>query len=86
MATEYENKMFTDTALDSLQNAIAFSSRDWSLDKRDAWIYGIIMGWDDSIESVAKLHNWSVDDVERLNKYRMDLISTNHIGDITNMV
>jgi hypothetical protein len=30
---------------ESLKSAISFSSRDWAIDKRDAWIYGIIIGW-----------------------------------------
>jgi len=33
--------------LDALQNCIAFDSKDFSLNKRDAWIYGIVLGWND---------------------------------------
>ena len=29
----------------SLNDTMAFDSRDWSKDKNDAWIYGIIIGW-----------------------------------------
>lgn len=31
----------------SLADTIAFDSRDWSLDRKDAWIYGIVCGWSD---------------------------------------
>jgi len=33
--------------LEALQMALAFSPRDWATEKRDAWIYGIALGWDD---------------------------------------
>jgi len=32
---------------ESLDQCIPFSARDWALDKRDAWVYGIIIGWED---------------------------------------
>jgi hypothetical protein len=30
---------------ESLHNTIAFDVKDWATNKRDAWIYGIIIGW-----------------------------------------
>jgi hypothetical protein len=49
---------------------MAFATKDWSTDKRDAWLYGIICGWDDkeSMEQMQDLHGWSDESCERLNK------------------
>ncbi len=53
--------------LDSLRTVIATSSRDWSLVADDAWIYGIVEGWGDAIDEVAKLHpRWTQADRIRL--------------------
>lgn len=48
-----------DNPINSLKSAISSHSRDWSLEKRDAWIYGIVNGWGDALSEVAQLHNWS---------------------------
>ncbi len=34
-------------AMSSLQQTIAFSAGDWGATRREAWIYGIILGWCD---------------------------------------
>ena len=53
----------------SIEAAIACSPRDWSLNKRDAWIYGIVFGWDgSSMDEVAKAHGWDASEVGRLKK------------------
>lgn len=52
--------------LDSIYTTIAFSSRDMSACKRDAWIYGIVLGWDESIKEIAEKHNWSEETIKRL--------------------
>ena len=31
--------------LESLRDTLPFSCRDWGQEKRDAWIWGIICGW-----------------------------------------
>lgn len=52
---------------ESLKTAISCHSRDWSTHARDAWIYGIVLGWDD--EAIAELrarHGWDDDAVTRL--------------------
>lgn len=38
--------------LESLEVVLVFDSRDWAGNRRDAWIYGIICGWenDDPLE------------------------------------
>ena len=53
--------------IDSINRVLAFASKDWSLDKNDAWIYGIVAGWDDeSIEELKVKFQWSAGDIERL--------------------
>lgn len=54
--------------LSSIEMAIAFDVRDWSEDRRSAWIYGIVHGWDDYDEIQEKFH-WDNADIERLKKY-----------------
>lgn len=60
-------------ALASLGNVIAFSSRDWSQDRGDAWIYGIVCGWDGdegdeggTMAYLARRHGWASAEVVRL--------------------
>lgn len=44
---------------DSLIRTITSSSKDWSIDERDVWIYGIIVGWDkECYEIFEKKFNW----------------------------
>jgi hypothetical protein len=54
-------------ALTSARSAIAFDARDWSLDPRDAWLYGLLVGWKgEAMNEVAAKHQWIKDDVDRL--------------------
>lgn len=57
----------------SLRNAIAFSSADWGAARDLAWVYGIVLGWDDNDESeygamdeLAQRFGWSDETVARL--------------------
>jgi hypothetical protein len=43
--------------LTSLKQTLAFDPRDWSINKRDAWLWGIINGWDTDIEHFTKEEN-----------------------------
>lgn len=48
-------------SLDRLHNTIVFDSRDWSNTTVDAWIYGIVVGWDDaSLLDLQEKFNWPV--------------------------
>jgi hypothetical protein len=59
--------MDTENPLESVERALAFATKDWSADRRDAWIYGIALGWDDeSMAEMAARHNWNADAVSRL--------------------
>jgi hypothetical protein len=54
---------------DSIEACIAFSSRDWSLNHRDAWIFGVINGWSpEALAEQKQRHNWSDSTVTRLKK------------------
>ena len=51
---------------DSLYKTIVFDSKDYSLSKRDVWIYGIVVGWDDEcIEELKKKFSWWDDEDSR---------------------
>jgi hypothetical protein len=58
----------TENPLESLCTAVATDVRDWSLGRRDAWIYGIVCGWDEAIGEVAARHGWTAEDVQRLKR------------------
>ena len=60
-------KPITVNALESIECAIAFDVRDWAADKRSAWIYAIVFGWDDNDawEEVASKFGWDEEDKER---------------------
>ena len=62
MTTEPENP------LQSVRDTICLDSKDYSLNHRDAWLYGIVVGWDDSLDSIARYHDWSTDTVSRLKR------------------
>lgn len=56
---------------DSLNTVLTTNVRDWGLDKADAWIYAIIVGWDEpALREVAKHHKWSEATTERLRQLR----------------
>lgn len=53
--------------LASIVASIAFSSRDWSANHRDAWVYGVAIGWDtEALVEVAARHKWDAATVARL--------------------
>jgi hypothetical protein len=56
-------------AIKSAQDAICLDSRDYSLHHRDAWIYGILVGWDEDQAKMAQKH-WSISKSDaRLTRY-----------------
>lgn len=57
----------TDNPICSIVTTIATSPKDWGLEKRDAWIYGIVMGWDDaSLVELQRRFRWDDATVRRL--------------------
>jgi hypothetical protein len=55
--------------LDSLRAVIVTDPRDWSIDRRDAWIYAIVCGWDEVLTEVARRHRWDDATIARLQRY-----------------
>lgn len=57
---------------EAIRTLLATDSRDWSDDRGDAWLWGIVMGWDDedpecsAMELVAAKHGWDEQTVARL--------------------
>lgn len=62
----YQQARLEDSPYESLHNVLTGSSRDHSLTRGDAWLYGIVVGWGSSLEQVAAKHGWQPDDVARL--------------------
>lgn len=71
-------------ALTSLAEMFTFTSRDNSLDRCDAWAYGIVVGWDceevhehddicggtSAMDTLAHLHGWPEERCQQLRSYR----------------
>lgn len=56
---------------ESIKTCMATHVRDWSEDNRDAWMYGIVFGWDSaSMKQLSKKFGWQRSDVERLKRLR----------------
>jgi len=51
--------------MQALRESYAGSPKDMAEEKFDAWVYGIICGWDNECyDDLAKKHNWSKDTFE----------------------
>lgn len=58
-------------ALESAHATMVFDSRDWAAKKRDAWLYGLLVGWDGpAMRELQAKFGWSDDDVRRLRRLR----------------
>ena len=65
------NSPITTNALESIECAIAFDVRDWSEDRRSAWIYYVVFGIKDvtgeeAWDYDAKRFGWDDDDRKRV--------------------
>jgi hypothetical protein len=59
----------TENFVESLHDCMVFDARDWALDNRNAWMYGIVVGWDaDSMADVAQKHGWTPEEIDRLKR------------------
>lgn len=85
------NAVVLTDALHRLGGLIATDSRDWAVDRGDAWIYGLFCGWEcdeehvhdkdcDATPSLADRHGWSVYDVRRLRRYRAAIAAVQNGG------
>lgn len=82
--TLYDQLAAAREALNSVHRTMAHDSRDWALNRRDAWLYAILIGWtceddhphdddcmgDDPLTETAARHRWDEDTVARLHTYR----------------
>ena len=51
--------------LQALTEAFGRTSKDMGEDKLDAFLYGVIMGWEDeSYEQLREKHNWSDENIK----------------------
>ena len=53
-------------ALLSCVTTMNLDSRDWSMRRRDAWFYGILVGWDEALPEIADRYDWSATTVAQL--------------------
>lgn len=66
---DYEdgNYIPASSACESLHAAVVTSPRDWSVSQSDAWIYGIVVGWDhDTMIEISSKFGWTVEVTQRL--------------------
>lgn len=64
--TEPMDEPPTESPIESIEDVMSFDMRDWSSNRRDAWLYGIACGWGDGLRFVAEKHGWTRSEVERL--------------------
>lgn len=80
------------SALDSASNVLALSSRDWSRTADDAWLYGILCGWDkepaddgegNALDELSARYGWDADRVALLKALRAAIegLTINAIAD-----
>ena len=55
-----ETHPITMNALESVECTIAFDVKDWREDRRSAWIYLIVFGWDEETDEVAGKFGWDL--------------------------
>lgn len=70
---------------EALHNLITFSSRDFGADRTDAWLYGIVVGWDNedtdpdpedlgAMDELAATFGWDAQTVAQLRELRSQWI------------
>jgi hypothetical protein len=81
-------------ALASLRTVVACSSQDWGRSSGDAWLYGLVVGWDceedhvhnddddcgSAVPELAAEFGWDDEDVARLRAYRSVLLALTDQG------
>lgn len=73
--TAYPGQRRTTDPFESAHDTICLHARDWAADSRDAWLWGIIVGWEDgedesALLDVAAKHGWPAAEVDRLRDLR----------------
>jgi hypothetical protein len=83
------------SALDSARSTIAFSSQDWAASADFAWLYGILVGWDDeptggdvdqgdALGKLAARFGWTAENVSLLRRLHAAVagFDLNRVGDL----
>lgn len=58
-------------ALDSMAGTLAGMPHDMGEDRSHAWMYGIVLGWDDAASIVARRHEWHDYTRARMERYNV---------------
>jgi hypothetical protein len=62
-------------ALDSASACMTTHPRDWAQDSRDAWLWGLIVGWGEpALQELVNKFGWQTREVERLGLLRDALL------------
>lgn len=71
-------------ALDRLHRCIVHDARDWSLSKRDALTYALVVGWDGAWGEVAQRHGWTEQEIADLKRLHaaVDVRKREHRKDV----
>lgn len=71
------NQVRTTDPMRALYDAIVFNSRDFAASKFEAWIWGIVVGWDDeddddtgAMDEIASQLGWTAAEVTQLRQLR----------------
>lgn len=66
---------------EALERTIAFDVSDWGADRRKAWIYGIVLGWDDEECFKEFKYNlgWSDENIEILKTLRENYLKAKEL-------
>lgn len=66
---------------ESLECTIAFDVKDWGADRRSAWIYGIILGWDDEecFKEFKAKFGWDDEIIKRIKTLRGNYLKAKEI-------
>jgi hypothetical protein len=58
-------------AVTSICNMMRVDSRDWAADRRDVYLWGVLIGWDDeALEEIAAKHRWNEHRVKYVREMR----------------
>ena len=69
---------------ESLHATLVFCSRDWAVNEKDAWIWGIVVGWDWDDESMSKIRSqlgWSDETIARLTRLHKQFLFAKELYD-----
>lgn len=58
-------------AVDNLHHNMTLNSRDWSRDKGDSWLYGIVCGWGEALVDMVEKRGWTPTGAERCHQFNL---------------